>query len=211
MKGFQEKTPNNGKFFVIKHSSIVQEFAKPKEGFEAIVVTNPQTNEQVTKYIKRYDRLEAMVTKIEFRDTGDQYDQQYVSWKISLEANGDKGVLEIPFNSRIGSRFMKLAENLDFSIPVEFSAWKTVDGTAFSVKQNGQNVPQKYSKEHPGDCPAPKQRLGRKWDFADQMEFLHKQMMSVVIPRVQAVVGSSNGHEEHVSDEPPLSDEDIPF
>lgn len=233
MKGFQEKSENHGKYFVIKHSTICEESNKEKPGFEMIVVTNPQTEQPVTKFIKRYQAIEAMVTKIEWRDTEDKYEQRYTSWKIYLDADGEKGVLEIAFRSRASDRFMKLAENIDFARPVEFRVWhdQKNDSAAFFVGQRegegdekSVSVPQKYTRNNPGECPPPVQRLGGKWNFDDQTEFLHERMMNVVIPRVAAVRGAmgeqANGHhefnerppdEDPYGDAPPIDDSDIPF
>lgn len=234
MRGFQERTENSGRFFVIKHNTICEESSKEKPGFHPVEVMNPQTKEVLIRFIKPYAVLEAMVTKIEWRDTEDRYEQRYMSWKIHLDANGERGVLEIPFNSRISSRFMKLAENIDFSRPVEFRAWRDqkTDSTAFFVGQRENeddeksvSVPQKYTKDNPGECPPPVQRLGGKWNFDDQVEFLHGQMMNVVIPRVaaaRAAMGEqTNGHHDwsaaSATDEdpydqlPPPTDDDVPF
>lgn len=210
MRGFQEKSENTGKFFVVKHHSICEESGKEKPGFEPVEVMNPQTKEVSIKFIKRYQTLEAMVTKIDWRDTEDKYEQRYMSWKISLDTGNEKGVLEIPFLHRASSRFMKLAENIDFTRPVEFRAWRdtsgAVDATAFYVGQRENesdeksvSVPQKYTKVNPGECPPPVQRMGGKWNFDDQMEFLHGRMLNVVIPKVAAARAamSNNGHEEH--------------
>lgn len=226
MKGFQEKTESNGKFFVVKHHSICEESSKEKPGFAPVEVMNPSTREVVIKFVKKYQTLEAMITKIEWRDTEDQYEQRYMSWKIYMDADGDKGVLELPFQSRVSSRFMKLAENIDFTRPVEFRAWfdQKNEGTAFYVGQRENeeddksvSVPQKYTRSDPGDCPEPVQRMGGKWNFDDQMEFLHKRMMEVVIPRcaaARAAMGEQNGHgefNERPPDYDPPTDDDIPF
>lgn len=200
MKGFQQRSESTGRFFLVKHNCICEESSKERPGFEPVEVMNPSTKEVAIKFIKRYDFLEAMVKKIEWRDTEEKYDQRYMSWKIHLDADGEKGTLEIPFNSRVGDRFMKLAENIDFSKPVEFRAWRDNDDkTAFIVKQDDQNIPQKYTKAHPGDCPPPVQKFGGKWNFDDQSEFLHRQMMTIVLPRVEAATGNSNGHHEAYS------------
>lgn len=223
MKGFQQKSENTGKFFVVKHNSVCQESSKAREGYEPVEVVNPQTRETVIKFIKRYDTLEAMVTRIEWRDTENQYDQRYMSWKIHLKADSfrpgqpsETGVLELPFNSRVGSRFMKLAENIDFTKPVEFRAWRDTktDSTAFLVAQDGKSVPQKYTRDNPGDCPEPVQKFGGKWNFDDQMEYLHGQMVNVVIPKVEAI--NANGGRPQYDDEghfdpTPPSDDDPPF
>ncbi len=198
MKGFQQRSESSGKFFVVKHNCICEESSKEREGFEPVEVMNPQTKEVSIKFIKRYSTLEAMVTKIEWRDTEQQYDQRYMSWKIHLNADGETGVLELPFNSRVGSRFMKLAENINFSKPVEFRAWRDTktDSTAFLVAQDGESVKQKYTRDNPGACPEPVQKFGGKWNFDDQTEFLHGQMMNVVIPKVAAAVGMTEEKEK---------------
>lgn len=226
MKGFQERSQSNGKFFVIKHNSIVEESSKERPGFEPIEVRNPSTGETVIKFVKRYSAIEALITKIEWRDTEDKYERRYMSWKIHLDTGSEKGVLELAFESRSSSRFMKLAENLDFTEPVEFRAWKDAeDKTAFIVKQFDHSVPQKYTKENPGDCPAPKRAFGGKWNFDDQMLFLHGRMINAVIPAVDAAqagrsMSQENGHgtggewnERPPDSDPPdgLIDDDIPF
>lgn len=190
MKGFQQKTSGDGNFFVVKHGSIVRESKTPQEGFEKIEIENRRTKEKVTKYIQRYNAIEALITKIEWYDTEQKFDIRYRGWKIHLTADGGKkGILDIPINSRVAGRFMKLAENIDYSKPVEFRAWldPKSDSTAFFVGQDGNSVPQKYTKDNPGDMPPPVQKFNGDWSFDDQMQFLHKKMLDVVIPKVQAL------------------------
>lgn len=234
MRGFQERSESTGKFFVVKHHCICEESSKERPGFEPVEVMNPQTKEVLIRFIKRYQTLEAMVTRIEWRDTEDKYDQRYMSWRIFLDTGNEKGVLEIPFHHRASSRFMKLAENIDFARPVEFRAWRDtggpVDATAFYVGQRASetdeksvSVPQKYTKDNPGECPPPVKRMGGKWNFDDQMEFLHGRMMNVVIPRVAAtrvaMSENGNGHHQEWNERPPdeddraetTYDDDVPF
>jgi hypothetical protein len=206
MKGLQEST-NDGIFLVIKHGGIVQESKNPREGFTPIEVVNVRSGDKTVKYIKRYKGVEALIKKIDWYDREFE-DTRFMGWKLLLDADGTACTLDLPFESRVGSRFMKLAENIDYSQPVEFSAWKgTDDKTAFAVKQNGENVPQKYTRENPGDCPPPVQGFNKKWNFDAQKEFLHERMMQVVIPAVQAVNGM-NGH--HEQGEPEIEPTDDP-
>ena len=198
MKGLQEKT-DDGIFLVIKHGGIVQESKNPREGFVPIEVPNVRTGDKVIKYIKRYKGVEALIKRIEWYDR-EYEDTRFMGWKLLLDANGVACTLTLPFESQVGSRFMKLAENIDFSQPVEFSAWKSPDDkTALSVKQNGENVSQKYTREDPGDCPAPTQGFNKKWNFDAQKQFLHERMISVVIPKVQAL--NANGHTDNTPEE----------
>lgn len=175
-----------------KYFSICEVAKKPREGFEEIEVDNPQTGESVKKYIKRYEKVIGRIVNLEWRDTRDRYEQQYLSWIITLDdGEGMKATLTLDFNSRPSHRFMNLAENLDFTKPVEFSAWRDISGKApsiaFAVKQNGVKVDQLYSKDNPGERPAGIKKLG-KWNFDDQMIWLHERMMHVVIPKLRASV-----------------------
>lgn len=209
MKGFQQKTESNGMFFTVKHNSIVRESKTPQEGFEAVTTLNPRTGEEIIKYIQRYNTIEALITKIEWYDTEQRYDFRYRGWKVHLDAEGKHGVLDIPFSSRTASRFMKLAENIEFTKPVEFRAWKDSrsDSTAFFVGQEGQSVPQKYTRDSPGECPPPVEKFGGKWSYDDQEEFLYNRMVNVVIPRVNAAHAATEMREEapaeETHDEPP--------
>lgn len=189
MKGFQQDTGPAALYFSVKHHGIVEESKREREGFTPIEVTVQRTGETVTKFIKRYKAIEGFVRKIEYRDS--EFDGlKFQSWKIHLvDDEGKLGILDLLLNSNPGSRFMKLAENLDFTKPVEFSAWHDTkdDKTAFIVRQDEQSVPQKYTRENPGDCPEPTQR-GRqgKWDYTEQEDFLYDRMINVVIPAVDA-------------------------
>lgn len=187
MKGLVEKTNTGTIFLNVKHSSICEESKTERAGFQPIEVTNPRTREAITKYVKVYNGVEALVTKIEWYSR-DFEDTTFRGWKIHLDAAGTPAILDLPFGSRAAKRFMKLAENIDFTRPVEFRAWHDAktDSTAFFVGQDGRSIPQAYTMENPGDCPAPvKNRLG-KWNFDAQDEYLYNQMVDVVIPRVEA-------------------------
>jgi hypothetical protein len=114
---------------------------------------------------------------------------------------------------------MKLAENLNFNKPVEFSAWHDTkdDKTAFVVKQNGQSVPQKYTRDNPNGCPEPAQR-GRqgKWDYTEQEDFLYERMINVVIPAVEQAeaargLGQSPDDWDVPTEQEPVIDDDVPF
>lgn len=189
MKGLQE-AGDGGIFLHVKHGTVCQESKAPREGFVPIEVTNPRSGDKSIKYIKKYKAVEAMVKRIEWYER--EHDGiPFMGWKLVLDADGTVCTLDIPLQSPIAGRFMKLAENLDFTLPVEFSAWKSPDDkTAFAVRQNGVIVPQKYTREEPGDCPPPIQGFGKKWNYDAQTQFLHERMSQVVIPKLQALNGT---------------------
>lgn len=186
-KGLQKKSDSGAIFLAVKHNSLVRESKGPKEGFEEIEVENPRTKEKVKKYIERFSAVEGAVTKIEWYDTEQKYDVRYQGWKIYIDANTEQVVLDLPFSSIPASRFMKVAENIDWTKDVEFRAWKDRSGdkTAFWVGQNNESVHQKYTRDNPGDCPPPIQNFKGDWKYDDQMEFLFTRMKEVVIPAVE--------------------------
>lgn len=198
MRGYIQKQGPNGLRFTVKYHSICEVSRKEKDGFEEIKVPDVSTGEEITKYVRRYDTIEAMVTKIEFRDTKQQYETRFMSWLIHLRnAENQPAVLEIPFKTNASDRFMKLAENIDFARPVEFRAWCDTTGkkdkTAFYVGQRVNEadeksvaVPQKYRKGNMGNCPEAVEELDG-WNYSAQLRYLHGQVVNIVIPRVEAI------------------------
>lgn len=187
MKGLQKKSESDVVFLAVKYGSLVRESKGPREGFVEHEVTNPRSGEKIKKYIERFSAVEGTVTKIEWYDTEQKFENRYQGWKIHIEAKEDTVILDLPFASIPASRFMKLAENIDWSKPVEFRAWKDLkrDSTAFWVGQDNKSVPQKYTAANPGVCPLPIQNARGKWNYDAQMDFLQKQMNETVIPAVQ--------------------------
>lgn len=221
MRGYVEKTNRANLIFTVKYHSICEVSRKEREGFEEIKVPDVSTGEEITKFIRRYDALEAMVTNIEWRDTKQQYETRFQSWRIHLlNAERIPAVLEIPFKTNACDRFMKLAENIDFSRPVEFRAWCDTTGkkdkTAFYVGQRvhendekSVSVPQKYTRENMGECPEAVEGIDG-WNYSAQLRYLHSQMMNVVIPRVQAAAAMApqNGGEHTEDESDPFAHED---
>ncbi len=189
MSGFREDTGQSALYLSVKHHGIVEESKREREGFQPVNIFVQRTGETITKFIKRYKSIEGFITKIEYRESEFE-GVKFNSWKIHVvDDEGTLGILDLLLNSNPGTRFMKLAENLDFKKTVEFRAWhdQKDDKTAFVVCQNGQSIKQKYTAENPGECPPPEQR-GRqgKWDFTAQEDFLYERMVNVVVPAVDA-------------------------
>lgn len=207
MKGLVEKRTNDTVYLVVKHGSICQENKKPREGFEAIQVPIPNSADTMTKYVKRFDRVEAVVNKIALRDW--TYDgKKFRDWNLELDAAGVPCVLQFPFSSPISRRFMKLAENVNFDQPIEFSAWLDAkDRLAFNVKQGGQKINQLYSAENPGECPQAVERASGKWSHDDEEDFLYERMMDVVIPRVETAAAKRAMTQEGPPETEPVDDD----
>lgn len=211
MRGLQPPSNPNTIYLVVKYGTLCQESKIMRDGYDPIELAD-RDHPGVTyfKYIKPWAGVEAMVTDIKFRD--EVFNGiPYVSWRIHMRTDGPSPiVLDLPLNSNVGDRFMRCAENIDFSRPVEFRAWQERESkkTAFMIGQRdnetdekAKNVPQLYTKDNPGDCPPARQRFDKTWDFEAQKEFLYQRMIEVVIPRVHAANGtkpeSEPEHEDH--------------
>lgn len=217
-----EQTQSNTTFLLIKHHSLILESKTPVDGWEAIEVTNPKTNETTTKYIRRFGSVDGRIRRIEWYDTEDKYPTRFMGAKIHLTDNGETFVLDLPYNSRHYDSFTKMMENIDYSRPVEFAVWHNAreDSTAFAIKQDGVPVKWKYTRDNMGDCPeATKNKLG-KWNFEPQREWLHERLLNIVIPQVEALNSEEYTDGEDFSGEPvpppkskaaPEDQEDIPF
>lgn len=219
MRGYVQKQESTGLRFSVKYYCICEVAEKPRDGFQEITVPNPSTGKDVSKYIKPYDTVDALITKIEFRDTKDQYPVRYMSWRIFLRnAENQPAVLELPFKSNASERFMKCAENIDYTRPVEFRAWKDGSGdkdkTAFYIGQRvneadekSVKVEQKYKQGAMGDCPGWVEELDG-WSSAAQKKFLHGRMIDVVIPRVEAANAMRDQRPEHEEESDPFAEDD---
>lgn len=190
-----EKRVTEGNFLLIKHHSLVLESKEPREGYEPIVVTNPKKKNEdgtpftLTKYIKRYEAVDGMIKRIEWYDSKDAYATRFMGLKIHLTDKGEYFQIDLPYNSRPYDAFTKLAENIDYAKPVEFSVWhnRRDDNTAFAVRQDEIPIKWKYVKDDMGECPnAVQDELGN-WDFKAQRIWLRNQMLTVVIPHVDAI------------------------
>lgn len=184
--GLEEYNNSGGLFLKVKHGHLCEESKTEREGFKKVSGTLRDGTTYV-KWIKPYKAVSGYVNDIEWYDR-EHEGRKFRGWNISIDADGTPCSLDIPFSSRINSRFLKLAENIDFRKPVRFSAWldKKTDTTAFNVQQDGVSVPQKYTRENPGDLPEPIQRRNGEWDYGAQEDFLCDRMLEVVIPTVKA-------------------------
>lgn len=211
---------SNIKYLKINDFSICERYSTEQPGWE-ILKTKDTTGKEYTSWIKRYKAVEGIITGIEFvTRTLPGTTTQLSSWKITMLDGMEKYVLDIPSTSPAASRFIKLAENIDPAQPVEFAAWKDTNDAkpklAFMVKQNGVNIPQKYTVKdnvltdysNPEWAEAPKLKVrpnGQK-DWSEIEDFLFERMTNVVAPRFVESVFAPTDTEVDGN-----SLEDIPF
>lgn len=203
---------NHAKIVMIKHNALCLEAKEPTDGYTEKEVTNPTTGEKMIKYIKLFGSLDGNVTKLEFYNTEDQYDQQYIGVNVHMEDAGEEFILQIPHGKQHFNTFCKIAENIDFTDRVEFWADKDrlKDTTKFGASQNGAGVKYRYTKDNPGPMPpATQNKTTKKWDFSKQNEWLLNNLVDNIIPAVNAQLGVSEkaqaaaaGGEDRWADDP---------
>lgn len=219
-------------FLVVKHNSICEESKDPKEGFEPVEVFNPKTKETLTKYIDKWGSVTGYVNAIEYYDR-EHNGTRFQGVKINID---DEVLLDLAAKTPAYDTFCKLAENIDFTKQVTFSAGldKKNDRTSFFVKQEGEGVKWKYTKENPGDCPPWERDEDGEWDSRKQRAFLKSRILEVVIPAASAAAtaragefdptvyiaseeeetltkAASAGASKSKSKKTDVSDDDIPF
>lgn len=214
------KKENNTVFLTVKHHCLCEESKSPRDGFQAIEVTNPKTKETVVKHIRAYEFVEGLITKIEWYDTKDSYSTRYLGYKIHIDADGQPVVLDLPFKTRPYDAFTKFAENIDFTQPVRFSAWhdRKNDATAFCARHGENVIRYKYTRENPGKMPPAEHDEVTGWDFKRQRVWLKERIDKVVIPACQKAAEMRQRPVENIDPQEPfgyhddeLTSDDIPF
>jgi hypothetical protein len=177
---------------VVKHQAICMESKEPREGFEPVEggVFNPTTGKQQDKYVRKFGSVDGMVRRLEWYNTEEQYDNQFIGVKVHIEDDGEQFILDLPYNTRQYSVFTRSMEAVDWTKPVEFCAWpdRASAGTGFMLKQEGQKISQWYTKDNPGAAPPPVQdKITKKWDFSAQQTWLTEKLQNEIIPKVDKI------------------------
>lgn len=191
--GLEEYGEGAGTFLKIKHGCICQESKTEKEGYKKVEgVLRDGTPWK--KWIRPYKAVSGYIDKIERYDR-EHEGRKFRGWNITINDGENQYFLDIPFDSKVNSRWMKLAEAIDYTKPVRFSAWtdKKTDSTAINLQQDGVSVPQRYTREEPNGLPEPTQRTSGKWDYSAQEDFLIERLTKFVIPNVETIAAKRNG------------------
>jgi hypothetical protein len=208
-----EQRHNDGLFLSVKHGALCLESKEPKEGYE--LITGEVNGEQYAKYYKKYAGLTGRITKVEWYERAGDYGT-FRGLKLTVKDGGEHYILDLPFEKRPYDYFTKVAENIDYSKPVEFVAWpdrKHDKVTAFAIKQDGKFVQWKYTRDDMGECPEAKQTRTGKWNFDDQRDWLLDRVLTVVAPMVEAASVFDEPLPEYTGDEyapAEYTDEQVP-
>jgi hypothetical protein len=193
--GLNKNNGNGGASNIIhiKRGALCLESSEEREGFEHI--KDEVDGVPFEKWVQKFGSLDnSMITDIKWYDTEDQYDTRFQGLKIHIHTTDtdEDFLLDLPFAGKAYDAFTKLAENIDFTKPVEFLAYPDKENpksTVFNVKQDGQQVRQKYTKAYVESgvsaCPpAVQNKRTEKWNFDEQREWLLDNLLEKIVPTI---------------------------
>lgn len=134
-----------------------------------------------------YTDLEGIITKVELREH-EEFGQQ-----LCIDVSDEKSVyqMQLPLSSSHADVFLNKSENIDFKKPVHFAPYQFTpkgeekEKRGMVIKQNGEKVESKWTKENPGEIPEleKKKVKGKEiWDNSKRIDFY----VETVIPAIQA-------------------------
>lgn len=228
-----KRSENKIVYLEAKHYCLWRPLKKKVAGCDEVEVTNPKTGQVLTKYGYRYDSVSGHAVKLVKYDTEKKYSTRYFGFKLHLVEGGETYVLDMPYNSQMLRRFLRVAHNVDWSISLSITLFKgkKENGTeelGVWFQQRGQTVKPYYTREQPHGMPeATHDPTEDAWDFKSQHRWLIERLRAETIPDIEAAAAKvappleqdfgEPEHEEHVEDSniiPPseeIDDSDLPF
>jgi hypothetical protein len=220
-------------YLQVKAFSLWQELKKQVAGCDEIEVKNPKTGELLKKHGYRFDAVSGRVVKLIKYDTERKYTTRYFGFKIHFLDGIEVYVLDLPYNSQILRRFLRVAHNVDWNLPLSISVFKgkkkSGDGDELGVwfQQRGETVKPYYTREQPHEMPeAVFDADLQQWDFKAQHRWLVEKLKTETIPDIEAAakrveppvepqtVGDQQSEPQDTTDFQPsdfIVDDDVPF
>lgn len=208
-----------------KHFCLWREIKKQVAGCDEVDANNPSTGQTVKKYGYRYDSVSGLAVKLFKYDTEKKYSTRYFGFKLQLRDGIDTYVLDMPYNSALLRRFLRIAPNVDWTLPLSLTVFKGKkgekdgkDSTGFWFQQQGETVPAYFTRETPYGMPdAVYDADTHEWDFKAQHRWLVDHLKDNTIGDIDRAatapadagedVEPDHSHEPHA----PIDDSDLPF
>lgn len=185
-------------YLQVKHFCLWQEIKKKVEGCESIEVTNPKTGALLTKYGYSYNKLTARVTALVKYDTEKKFATRYYGFKLHMEDGTGVYVLDMPYQSQMLRRFLRVMPNIDWNLPLSISAFKgkkhAGSGEELGVwfQQRGETVKPYFSRENPHGMPeAIQDPMTKDWDFKAQHRWLVQFLLDGIMPEIAIAAARS--------------------
>ncbi len=232
--GLTKQSDNSVVYLEVKHYCLWRSLKKRVDGCDEVDANNPTTGQTVKKYGYRYRSLTGRAVKLVKYDTEKKYSKRYFGFKLHMVDGGDTFVIDMPYNSQILRRFLRLSRNIDWNFPFSITIFKGkkkggggFEDTGIWFEQAGETIKAYYTRENPhGIPPAGQDPHTHEWDFREQHRWLVDRLKSETIPDIEVAAARTappiEPHEE-ISDaaepepvdetEPfaPIDDDDLPF
>ena len=215
-----KRADSNITYLEVKHYCLWRPLKKQAEGCDAVEVTNPKTGVVLTKYGYRFDTVSGRVVKLFKYDTEKKYPTRYFGFKLHLTDLGEVFVLDMPYNSQILRRFLRVARNVDWTLPLSITIFKGKkkdrEGDELGVwfQQHGETVKPYYTREQPRGMPeAIFDSDLQQWDFKAQHRWLVERLKDETIPDIESAAQCIAPPVEHeaVIEEVPEQEENVNF
>lgn len=229
-----KQSESNIIYLQVKHFSLWRELKKQVNGCEEIDVTNPKTGAVIKKYGYRFRTLTGRAVKLFKYDTEQKYSTRYFGFKLQIRDGVDQYVLDMPYNSQILRRFLRVARNIDWAQPFSLTVFKgkknerNIEETGIWFEQRGETVKAYYTRENPhGMPPANQDPDTHEWDFKAQHRWLIEKLKTETMADIEAIAASlappvEPDHGDAAEPEPheesgamvgavEIDDDDVPF
>ena len=222
-------------YLEVKHYCLWRAIKKQVPGCDEVEANNPSTGATVLKYGYRFDTITGRAVKLEKYDTEKKYQVRYFGFKLHLVDGDDKYVLDMPYKSGILRRFLHLAHNIDWNLPLSITIFKGkkkegagVEETGIWFQQRGETVKAYYTKDALHGAPeAIFDTVEQRWDFKAQHRWLCEQLQNETVADIEEAARRAAPPVEEIAQEhgdapqdevgtpyaPPdgIDDDDVPF
>lgn len=231
----EKRSASSNIYLEAKHYCLWRGLKQATSDCESVEVTNPKTGQVSTKFGYIYDTVSGWATKLEKYDTGDKYSVRYFGFKLHLTDDEHTYVLDMPYHSQILRRFLRIAPNVAWNLPLSITVFKggkkegssSSESTAVWFRQQQETVRHYYTKDMLNGMPeAVWDDDVQKWDFRAQHRWLVQQLMQNTAPAIDAAAKQKpagaeptppdgpdspySDHDEALADLG-VSDDDLPF
>lgn len=191
----ERRSATNTVFLQAKHYCLWQEIKKPVEGCETVEVTNPSTGDTLTKYGYAYHTVTGRVMKIVKYDTEKKFKTRFFGFKLHMEDAGIPYVFDMPYNGPALRKFLMIAPNVDWSLPLSLTVFKGkkkaehsgADPMVIWFRQRDETVKAYFTKDNLHGMPeAIQDPHSKEWDFRAQRRWLVNYMVEHIIPAIEA-------------------------
>jgi hypothetical protein len=187
------QSESNAIYLEVKHYCLWRALKKKVEGCDEVEVTNPKTGARSTKYGYRFRDVSGHAVKLVKYDTEKKYATRYFGFKLHIVEGGETYILDMPYKGQMLRRFLRVARNINWSLPFSITIFKGKKGdkdseeTGVWFQQRGETIKPYYTREEPRGMPeAYHDPNTNEWDFRAQHSWLVDRLKAETIPDIEA-------------------------